>query len=346
MSITIAAHIIGKDIAQNYLYKSLLLIAKKHPDVNFLIVIEESILCKSKNVRLANILYKNKLLLGFWHRFHLRTLLRELGANCFITNYKLCNAKINIPQYFFINEDVSTIKKSILANIQKANAIFVTEDFIAEQFENKIDNEKIKIVHHGLMEQAKSLNYNQKKSVQGEYANGYDYYLFYVDTTSAKYCMLVLKAFSILKKWQKTSIKLLLLLDNVAEENLISDFNNYKYKSDVVFVNKNNESCNALITSSFAFIYLSDYKNINNLFFALQTKVPAIVNNTEINNSIFKKAVLYTHTNEVGIAANMQQLYKDEQLKNELQLEAVTILKKYDSNKTATVIYETIKNNS
>ena len=346
MSIIIAAHITGKNVSNNYLYQSLLFIAKNNPTAKINMIVEDEIIAAENNISVTNIGVKNKITFTYWHNFILPSLLKKYNANCFITNHTLCNPKINIAKYYFIGEDLGTIKKTVLTNIQKSTAVFVTEDFIAQQLENKIDKQKLKLVYHGLVEQSINLDYNQQKSIQGEFTNGYDYYLFYVDAFSAKHSISVLKAFSILKKWQKTSIKLLLLLDNVAELDLIPDFDNYKYKADVVFVNTSIKNTNNLIAASFAFIYFSEYKNINNLFFALQTNVPAIVNNTETNNSIFKKSVLYSNINEVGIAANMQQLYKDEQLKNELQIEAITILEKYDSDKTAEAIYETIKNNS
>ena len=346
MPTKIAVHISLKNESHRFLYQSMLNIAKKYSDVFIFIVVEEPILCNEKNIKIHSIGKQNIISFKYWHSFVLNPFLTKIKVDCFITNYKLCNPKIKIPQYYFIGEDLGTLKKNTLANIEKSKAVFVTEDFIAQQLENKIDKQKLKLVYYGLVEQSINLDYNQQKSIQGEFTNGYDYYLFYVDAFSAKHSISVLKAFSILKKWQKTSIKLLLLLDNVAELDLIPDFDNYKYKADVVFVNTSLKNTNNLIAASFAFIYLSDYKNINNLFFALQANVPAIVNNTETNNNIFKKSVLYTNTNEVGIAANMQQLYKDEQLKNELQIEAITILEKYDSDKTAEAIYETIKNNS
>ena len=346
MPTAIAVHISVRNESHRFLYQSILSFAKKYPQIFIFIFVDEQFFCDEKNIKLHNIGKQNTLSFKYWHNFVLTPFLSKNKVDYFISNYKLCNPKINIPQYYFIGEDISTLKKTVLTNIQKSTAVFVAEDFIANQLENKIDKEKIKVVYHGLMEQSINLNYNQQKSIQGEFTNGYDYYLFYVDAFTAKHSISVLKAFSILKKWQKTSIKLVMLLDKVAELDLIPDFDNYKYKADVVFINTSIKNTNNLIAASFAFIYLSDYKNINNLFFALQANIPAIINNTEPNNSIFKKSVLYSNTNEVGIAANMQQLYKDEQLKNELQIEAITILEKYDSDKTAEAIYETIKNNS
>ena len=145
MSIIIAAHITGKNVSNNYLYQSLLFIAKNNPTAKINMIVEDEIIEAENNISVTNIGVKNKITFTYWHNFILPSLLKKYNANCFITNHTLCNPKINIAKYYFIGEDLGTIKKTVLTNIQKSTAVFVTEDFIAQQLENKINKQKLKI---------------------------------------------------------------------------------------------------------------------------------------------------------------------------------------------------------
>ena len=149
MQTFIAAHIKVKTFSENYLYHSLLLIAEKNLDTIILLIVEEKFVCDINNVIIINIDKKNKIIFNYWHRFTLPSILRKYKANFFLTNHKLCSSQTSIPQYLFIDEDLSTIKKNTLTNIQKSTAVFAAEEFIANQLEHKIESEKIKIVFHG-----------------------------------------------------------------------------------------------------------------------------------------------------------------------------------------------------
>jgi hypothetical protein len=187
-----------------------------------------------------------------------------------------------------------------------------------------------------------NLSYNQTKSIQGEYTNGYEYFLFFVNASSKENIITVLKAFSIVKKWQKTSMKLLLLLDNVAELDLIPDFKNYKHKTDVEFITSNADNFAPITASAFACLHFANYSFIQNAFVALQNDVPVITIDSLLHKSIFKSTVLYTSATDKNIADNMQQLYKEEQLKKELQLESKILLQNYDAEKAAENLYKII----
>ena len=342
MQTIIVAHIIGKNICDNYLFVSLKIIATQNPTCQVILFTDVNIIATENNFTINNIGKKSNIVKAYWQKFTLPALLKKLKASCFITNGKLCSNKITIPQYFYIEQEQFLTQKSIAKIVFKANAVIVIEDFMVIRLEKLVDKNKIVNVYHGLSQKPKLLSYNEIKSQQGEYTNGDDYFLFPINKSSVKYVTTVLKAFSILKKWQKTSLKLLLLLYEIEEDNLVPDFKNYKYKTDVFFVKETRENKVPITASAFGSIYLSDYKNVNNVFIAMQNCVPLIVLDNEINNSILDKAALYTQSNEAAIAEKMQALYKDEQLKKVMRIEADNILEKYDSEKTATHIYKII----
>lgn len=339
MQTIIAAYIAGKNVQENYLFVLLQKIAAQYSTCKILLLVSESFSTTTNNIEVQNIGEKNKIAKAYWHNFSLPKWLKN--ANCFITNEKLCS-KTSIPQYFFTSEDITTAKPKYFEKIKTANNIFVAQAFFKEHIDNFLPKEKTINLSLGSYTIPLALSYNQTKSIQGDYTNGYDYFLFFVNTPSTKNIIAVVKAFSILKKWQKTSMKLLLLLDNISEIDLISDFKNYKHKADVVFVHSTNENKASIIAAAFACLHFTSYNYIQNAFVAMQNKVPLITNDSALHRSIFGTAVLYSNIEDKNIAENMQQLYKDEQLKKELQIEASTILQNYAADKAAAKLYEVI----
>lgn len=339
MQTIIAAHIVGDNLQENYLFVSLQKIANSYADCKIILFTTTNILCTATNIEIQNIGSKNTIAKAYWHTFTLPKILKNV--HCFITNERLCN-KTSIPQYFFIQEDISNTKKKSILKLQNARSIFVVEDYFKNHLERILPSNKIINLSHGLFTKPLLLNYNETKSIQGTYTNGYDYFLFFVNPFTKKDIIIVLKAFSIIKKWQKTSMKLVLLLDNIVEQDLIIDFKNYKYKLDIVFVKSVAENEGPIIASAFACIFLSDYNKMYNAFVALQNAIPIIAQGNPINKSVFNNAALYADKTDKSIAANMQQLYKDEQLKKELQIESQILLQKYDADKAAEDMYNII----
>ncbi len=339
MQTVIAAYIAGKNVQESHLYITLQNIATKYTDYKILILTIENIVTTTSNFEVQNIGKKNKITKAYWYNFTLPKILEHTTS--FITNEKLCS-KINIPQFIFLEEDITNKKPTFFEKLKPAKNLFVVENYFKEHAEKFLGNDKVINLSHGINTNPLELSYNQIKSIQGDYTNGYDYFLFFVNGSSQKNIITVLKAFSIVKKWQKTSMKLVLLLDAVDEETLIPDFKNYKHKADVVFVNENACDKAPIIASAFACIFLDTYNYINNAFIALQNNVAVIAANAELNKSIFEHAILYTNFTDKNIAENMQQIYKDEQLKKELKIESKTVLQKYNVEKTATLLYQII----
>lgn len=339
MQTIIAAYITGKNVQESYLFNTLQKVATLFKDCKILIFTTENILCSQNNIEVKNIGLKNKIAKVYWFNFTLAKKLKT--ATCFITNDKLYS-KLNIPQYFFTAEDVTIIKPKSILKLKVATSIFVVEDFFKTALQNLLPAQSVINISHALYTEPLALSYNQTKSVQGEYTNGYDYFLYFVNLSSTKNIIIVLKAFSIIKKWQKTSMKLVLLLEDVPEENLIPDFHNYKYKEDVVFVQSTNKNKLQIIASAFACLYFGNYKFIKNVFSALQNNIPVIVTDSDLYKGIFNNAVTYAAGTEKSIAANMQLLYKDEQLKKELNTQAQIVLQNYNAEKAATDLYNII----
>jgi glycosyltransferase involved in cell wall biosynthesis len=351
----IAAHITQQKNIENPLFVSLKILSEKYPTIKFIFFVEEIIEGLNKNCTqiIISPKPKNNFLLFFWYKFKLHSFLKQRLHMVFIGDAGLICEQAKIPQYLFFNkenfwqESNAVFKNKFVESLVKANKVFTTESFLTEtlQKEYNVPAQKIETIYHGLQGKVKVYSITLIEEIKAIYTKGYDYYLYAVNDTSKEYILYVLKAFSQLKKMQKTAMKLVVFLDEVLEENLIPNFKNYKYKDDIVFIVQDANNRRNIVAASNGLFYFCTYKPSNIAFIAIQQAIPIVTIDTNINRSIFGDAVLYTESTDKAIAEKMQLLYKDETIKKDLAIASKVLLQKYDATKAAEDLYNFIRVN-
>ncbi len=348
----IAAHFSQHKDIENPLLTSLKILSEKYPEVKFIFFVDTLIEGLNKNCNQVIISPKptNNLLLFFWYKFKLYGFLKKRVKIVFIGDAGLVCEQTTIPQYLFftkenfLKENNPAFKSKFVEALAKTTKVFTAEGFISSalQKEYAIPAKKIETIFHGLTGNIKKYSFATIEEIKTLYSKGFDYYLFSVTTTSKEYILHVLKAFSQLKKMQKTSMKLVVFLDDVMEKKLIPDFKNYKYKDEVLFIPQDVNNRRNIVAASNGLFYFSEYNTNNIAFVALQQTIPVVTIDNTINRSIFDEAVLYTEMTDKAITEKMQLLYKDEAIKNKLTITSKELLKKYDAIKVADQLYNAI----
>ncbi len=348
----IAAHFTQYKDTENPLLTSLKILSEKHSEVKFIFFVDTLIDGLNKNCTQVIISPKpkNNLLLFFWYKFKLYGFLKKRVKIVFIGDAGLVCEQSSIPQYLFfskenfLKESNPVFKSKFVDSLEKTMKIFTTENFLAGalQKEYNLPVEKIEPIFHGLSGKTKVYSHATIEEIKTTYTKGFDYYLYSITNTSKESTLHILKAFSQLKKMQKTAMKLVLFLDDVPEEKLIPDFKNYKYRDEVIFIKQDVNNRRNIVSASNALFYFSEYQTNNIAFVALQQAIPIVTVDNDINRSIFGEAVLYTATTDKAITEKMQWLYKDEALKNNLTMASKELLKKYDATKVAEHLYNII----
>jgi hypothetical protein len=351
---TIGAHITSDNIEQNKLLEALMQVAHNNTDTKIIFFAEKVIADLPSNCLQTTISPqpKNKLLLFYWYNFKLPKLLTANNVDAFIGNSGLPISVLNTKLFLFLNnmqflkENKLFFKKQFSTAVSTSYKILVTDDLIADALNNKFENTAAKTekLYFNVNLGKAQFTFSEKEAFKETNTEGFDYYLFPVNATSAQHILVVLKAFSQLKKWQKTAIKLLLLFENEIDENLLPDFKNYKYKNDVVLLKQTTENNEIVTAAAFSFIFLADYYTFDSVHAAFFYNVPVIAAKTTANELFFTTAVAYTATTVADLALQMQLIYKNETYKNSLTHLASSYLEKYDSNKASKKLYEFVTN--
>jgi len=166
------------------------------------------------------------------------------------------------------------------------------------------------------------ITWSMKQQVKIDYTEGREYFLVPNHFTSIETLLKLLKAFSGFKKWQQSSMKLVITgklyvpMDDWEEK-----WNTYKYREDVVvFNNSSEEEKVKLLAGAYACIHLPQNDNdLLPLLQAMQCHTPLIAFETASIKEYAAGAVLTTAANDYeALSQQMILMYKDENLRNKL----------------------------
>jgi glycosyltransferase involved in cell wall biosynthesis len=361
---TIAAHVnTGKGFHQDVLLDQLIFLANRNPADHIIIFASDSSwYSKSLPLNITPVVIrpaiKNNLLSYYWYNYRLPGLLERYNTDVFISNASTLSLKTKRPQFLYFNnagfatdntrKDSNASQKQLSRFVEISQAVLVTEDYAGLLFRRSFSfaENKCRVIYHGINQEYKPLNYLQKLAAVTRISGDSEYFLVPVSPATVSQLTIILKAFSIFKKWQKSSMKLVLLLFRMPEKDLIPNFQQYKHRNDVKIIHAKGSEENILaMGGAYAVIYMPaslspEPFGLN----ALSAGVPIISADNEYARSLYNNAALYCQVDEQSLAEQLQRLYKDENLKTRLVQNAVAQTVKYDLEKSSLDLYDSITN--
>ena len=355
----------------NYILQLFTRVATLQPQHQFYFILDrpyESPVVLSNNIHLIVVPPKARhpILWHYWYNVKVPLLLKKIKASLFISPDGFCSLTTKVPQITIIHDLAflqypKAIKKSHLYYyntftpkfIKKSKAIITVSEYSKMAIMEKYgtENNKINIVYNAAHKVYKPLAWQEHFAVKQQYTSGNEYFVCVCSIHPRKNIISLLKAFSIFKKWQKTNHQLVLIGRLAWKNNAFTQLlQTYKYKDDVILLGHLQPAAIApLVAASYCAIYPSLYEGFGvPILEAMQCQVPIITSNCTGMLEAGGNAALYANPNDVeDIAAKMQQIYKDETLRNEHIQKGIAHVENFswDSSalKMCTIINETIK---
>ncbi len=166
----------------------------------------------------------------------------------------------------------------------------------------------------------KPVSWDRREYIKQSYAKGWEYFFCAAFNTSVEQLTVVLKAFSLFKKWQNSNVKLLISETAGISERVEKLLEHYKYRADVVLLDDNDPDGEAdAVAASFAVIYMpaDDPTGLRVLNY-LQAETPVITCEAGAIREMAGDAALYCDKNSIeDIAGKMKLIYKDERLRTQ-----------------------------
>jgi hypothetical protein len=258
--------------------------------------------------------------------YRIKKACKKTAAKFFTDNLALLH-KSEFSQFLFL-DNITELKQVKFAQkkIAFAQHVFVAEQFIADYLiaQNICTANKIVLVYYKLQLPAQEPDADFKKQL----TNDAEYFLYDGKGGTAQQNVLVLKAYSQFKKWQKSSMKLVIISNLAAPEKLVPNFENYRHKDDVFFVEPNQQTI--AIAEAYAAISFSKYSKNSFAMQCLQYNLPCIIADNEINRSVFGNAVLFSMLDQQELSKQIQLLYTNENMAASLRFSGSQLLQKYN----------------
>jgi glycosyltransferase involved in cell wall biosynthesis len=341
-------------------------LAEKYPEHEFIFLFDREYdeqFIFSKNITPIIVTPKARHALSFkyWYDVKLPLALRSIKPDVMVQPYGFCSLTSKIPQLLVVHDlsfkhypqfipkhHLYYYKAYTKKFLNKAKQVATVSDFskndIVEQY--KIVPEKIDIVYSAAKQIFEPVSYHEKQKIKEEYADGREYFLFTGGIHPRKNLMNVLKAFSLFKKWQNSSMKLLVAGRLAWQfDDILTKLKTYKYKDDVVLLDYVEATKLAKITASaYAMLFPSFFEGFGvPVLEAMRSEVAVITSNVSSMPEIAGDAALYASPTDIEeIANHMKRLYRDEILRTQLIEKGKQQVQNFSWDKTADLMWQSI----
>ena len=181
---------------------------------------------------------------------------------------------------------------------------------------------KTMVLPAGLYENYGPLAWEEREAVKKQYTGGMEYFIVTASMHPRNNIQPLLKAFSALKRRQRSNMKLVLAGNATpAGQEIADSLKTYKFRDDLVWIAHADQATLARLTAAaYGLVYTTRLDAIAlPVYAALRCEVPVIAIDSAAAREAGQEAALYTDPeNLADLADKLMLLYKDEQLRSRL----------------------------
>ena len=370
MKIAVNTRFLLKDYLEGYgyfIYETFKRITAAHPEHEFIFIFDRPydqrfVFGSNAKAVVTGPPARHPLLWKLWYDIKIPALLRKYKADVFVSCDGFCSLGTKVPQCLMVHDLAflhypSLIPKSHLLYykrytpkmLAKAKAITTASAFskndIIDQY--VVSADKINVVYNAAKEIFVPLTDEEKQATKAKYTGRKEYFIYAGAIHPRKNLVNLLKAFSLFKKRQQSSMKLV-LTGRLAwkYDSFVKNLKTYKYRDDVVMTGYvGEEEIKKLIGSAYAMVYPSLFEGFGvPVLEAMQSDVPVITSLNSSMQEIAKEAALYADPESpADIAEKMMLLYKDERLRSQLIEKGRVTGKQYSWEQSAEHLWQSIE---
>ncbi len=273
--------------------------------------------------------------LKWWYAVKLKSILKKLKPAAVIDLNGIAVA-VKIPQLIVADQalltknknDVSVINKMATAKFQqtvnKANCAITYSENKASDLNKET---KLKNCIHAIRvtppDNFRKFEWHEKIMIKAMHADNHDYFISVIYDNAEDDFTILLRGFSIFKKWQQSNMKLLLLPKYESFDKIIHEkLKTYKYRDDVNLLEDLDETAVvSALASAHSFIHFSSgFADLMILSIALKCALPIIIFKDQDVEEYLDDAAYFTRDRLPESLGNaLINLYKDESLQAQLK---------------------------
>lgn len=325
-----------------YTHETLKRIVQEHPEHEFIFFFDrpyDPSFVFADNVRpvVFGPPARHPLLFYIWYEWRIPFMLKKYRADLFLSPDGLMSLSTKTPTCLVMHDLAfehypDHLKASIRHYLRrfspkfarKATRIVTVSEFSKRDIAEKygIPEQKIDVSYNGAHDAYKPLSWEERESVKKQYAGGCEYFVFAGALHPRKNIVNLLRAFVLFKKKQRSNMKLIIAGRMAWKyQEVETARHSMPFKEDVHWVGYMHvQDLSRIIGGAYALVYASLFEGFGiPILEAFQCRVPAIVSRTSSMPEVGGDAALLVDPQDpADIAAKMEQLYKDEQLRERL----------------------------
>jgi glycosyltransferase involved in cell wall biosynthesis len=273
----------------------------------------------------------------------------------FISPDGFCSLTTKLPQILVVPEGYSdengTIKnqgsRSSSRFINKVQSVITVSEFAKRQIleKYKISEEHVTVIHPAAGDIFHATEPAVQTEVKLQYTQGNEFFLFAGRLNQKNDLVNLLKAFSIFKKRQQSTMKLIIAPIQSTKTKSISELiASYKYRDEVIVINSLDEHALAkLMSSAYAMINLSAGCAIRMLE-AMKCEIPVLaIADPAIQEIAGDGAMYFDAADHTDLGEKLMLIYKDEEKRDRLIQNGKIIQAKYTMEKAAGLLWQAIR---
>ena len=300
--------------------------------------------------------FRNK----YWFDISMPRILKKYKADLLITPV-CCSLNTAVPQYLLMHLPDVTNYPSVYSKLQALYYKKYTPEFIKKSAqvialsasaEKNIATvypaaiNKIRTVLPVVSDLYRPVTYPAADAIKNKYTEGKEFFLYGGGIYPSSNLRTLLKAFSLFKKRQQSSMKLVIVsLSLPANTSFVKSIATYKYRNDIVIIESSDEiEYAALLASAYAFVYPVLFNGLClRILQAVYSHVPVIASQSALANELAGAAALFADpSSQQDIADKLMRIYKDELLRNELINNAAIAAEAYKKQSPALRLWQNI----
>ncbi len=342
-------------------------LVKAHPEHEFIFLFDRPYDPKfifGKNVTpvVVGPAARHPLLWKYWYDFKIPAVLKKYKADVFFSPDGFCSLRTRVPQCLVMHDlaflhfpkgisgpQLRFYKRNTPDYIAKAKTLITVSAFskadIIEHY--PAASNKIRVIHNGIRSSFHPRSFEERETVKQQYTGGKEYFLCTGSLHPRKNGMNLLKAFSLFKKRQQSSMKLV-LAGRLAwkYESFTESLKSYKYRDDVILTGYlPEEELAGLTAAAYAMVYPSLYEGFGlPVAEAMKSGVAVITSSNSAMQEIAGEAALYADPTDINaIADQLKRIYKDETLRSELAVKGLEQSKAFSWDTAAAQCWKAIE---
>lgn len=349
-----------------FLFETLRRITANHPEHEFIFIFDRTydrrfVFSSNVTAVITGPPARHPLLWKLWYDVKIPAILKKYKADVFLSMDGFCSLATQVPQCLVIHDlsylhypkfipasHLYYLKRYTSRFLAKAKSIATVSTFSKNDIQKhySVPLDKIDVVYSAAKSSFMPVSEEIKDQVKRKYCNGHEYFLYTGAIHPRKNLLNLLKAFSILKKKQKSGIKLV-LAGRLAwkYQNFMEALKTYKYRDDVVVTGYLPEQeLTKLTASAYAMVYPSLWEGFGvPVLEAMRSEVPVITSRESAMQEVAGDAALYADPESFhDLADQMMRLYKDERLRQELVQKGKAAEALYSWDRTANLLWESL----